>query len=137
MDQIRIGKFIQLLRKDKNLTQAELADKLGVSDRAASRWGNGRGLPDYEYVQDLCNELDTSFNEFMAGERIEDKDTETKLEENLTTAHKDSVKTEKRSFRTKTIFIAIMIIILILISMFIIDAHQMEMIDQSYSLLGD
>ena len=50
MDQIKIGKFIQLLRKDKNLTQAELANKLGVSDRAISKWENGRGLPDYEYI---------------------------------------------------------------------------------------
>ena len=80
-------------RKSKNLTQAELANKLGVSDRAISKWENGRGLPDYEYVQDLCNELDISFNEFIARERIEDKDTEIKFEENLTTAYKKVLKT--------------------------------------------
>ena len=101
MDQIRIGKFIQVLRKGKNLTQAELANKLGVSDRAVSKWENGRGLPDYEYVQDLCKELEISFNEFMAGERIEDKDTETKLEENLTAAYKDSIKGEKTIIQDK------------------------------------
>ena len=57
MNQIKIGKFIQLLRKDKNLTQAELANRIGVSDRAISKWENGRGLPDYEYISDLCDEL--------------------------------------------------------------------------------
>lgn len=126
MNQIKIGKFIQLLRKDKNLTQAELADKLGVSDRAISKWENGRGLPDYEYIQDLCNELDITFNEFIAGERIEDKDTETKLEENLTNAYKESIKTEKRLFKIKTVLITILIIVLALVSMFVIDARQMR-----------
>lgn len=126
MDQIKIGKFIQTIRKEKNLTQAELANKLGVSDRAISKWENGRGLPDYEYIQDLCNELDITFNEFLAGEKIEDKDTETKLEENLTNAYKESIKTEKRLFKIKTIFITITIIILALVSMYMIDAHQMR-----------
>ena len=126
MDQIKIGKFIQLLRKDKNLTQVELANRIGVSDRAVSKWENGRGLPDYEYIQDLCKELDISFNEFMAGEKIEDKDTETKLEENLTNAYKDSIKSEKRLFKIKTILITILIIVLALVSMFVIDAHQMR-----------
>ena len=45
------------VRKDKDLTQAELANRLGVSDRAISKWENGRGLPDYEYIQDLCDDL--------------------------------------------------------------------------------
>ena len=126
MDQIKIGKFIQTLRKDKDLTQAELADKLGVSDRAISKWENGRGLPDYEYIQDLCKELDITYNEFIAGERIEDKDTETKLEENLVTVYKESTKNEKKLFKIKTILVTILIIMLALISMFIIDAHQMR-----------
>ena len=126
MNQIKIGKFIQTLRKDKDLTQTELANKLGVSDRAISKWENGRGLPDYEYIQDLCKELDISFNEFISGERVEEKETETKLEENLTNAYKDSIQSKKRLFKIKTIFITISIIILILVSMFIIDAHQMR-----------
>ena len=126
MDQIKIGKFIQTIRKEKNLTQVELADKLGVSDRAISKWENGRGLPDFEYIQDLCKELDITFNEFIAGERIEDKDTETKLEENLTTAYKDSIKIEKRIFKIKTVLITILIIVLALVSMFVIDARQMR-----------
>ena len=126
MDQIKIGKFIQTLRKDKNLTQVELANKLGISDRAISKWENGRGLPDYEYIQYLCKELDISFNEFISGERIEEKETETKLEENLTNVYKESIQSEKRLFKIKTVLITILIIVLALVSMFIIDAHQMR-----------
>lgn len=126
MDQIKIGKFIQLLRKDKNLTQVELANRIGVSDRAISKWENGRGLPDYEYISDLCDELGITFNEFIAGERIEDKDTKTKLEENLATVYKESTKNEKKLFKIKTILVTILIIVLALISMFVIDAHQMR-----------
>ena len=59
-------------------------------------------------------------------EKIEDKDTKTKLEENLTNAYKDSIKSEKRLFKTKTILVTILIIVLTLVSMFIIDAHQMR-----------
>ena len=126
MNQIKIGKFIQLLRKDKNLTQAELANRIGVSDRAISKWENGRGLPDYEYISDLCDELGITFNEFIAGEKIESKDTEIKLEENLATVYKESTKNEKKLFKIKTILVTILIIMLALISMFIIDAHQMR-----------
>ena len=126
MNQIKIGKFIQLLRKDKNLTQVELANRIGVSDRAISKWENGRGLPDYEYISDLCDELGITFNEFIAGEKIESKDTEIKLEENLATVYKESTKNEKKLFKIKTILVTILIIVLALISMFIIDAHQMR-----------
>ena len=83
-------------------------------------------MPDYEYIQDLCKELDITFNEFIAGERIEDKDTETKLEENLATVYKESTKNERRLFKVKTILVTILIIVLALISMFIIDANQMR-----------
>ena len=62
----------------------------------------------------------------MAGERIESKDNEIKLEENLTSAYKDSIKSEKRIFKIKTVLITILIIVLALVSMFIIDAHQMR-----------
>ena len=106
MNQIKIGKFIQLLRKDKNLTQAELANRIGVSDRAISKWENGRGLPDYEYISDLCDELGITFNEFIAGEKIESKDTEIKLEENLATVYKESTKNEKKLFKIKTILLS-------------------------------
>ena len=63
MDQERIGKFICELRKEKNMTQQELADKLNVTDRAVSHWENGRRLPDYSLLSELCEVLSVSINE--------------------------------------------------------------------------
>lgn len=59
MNQEKIGKFILKLRKEKNMTQKELANKIGVTDRAISKWENGRGLPDLSLMKPLCDELGT------------------------------------------------------------------------------
>ena len=64
MNQEIIGKFIAECRKEKNMTQQELADKLGVTDRAISHWENGRRLPDYSLLKELCDTLSISINEF-------------------------------------------------------------------------
>ena len=69
MNQEKIGKFIQTLRKEKNLTQNELAEKLGVSNRAVSKWENGNSMPDLSLFKPLCEILGTSINELMNGER--------------------------------------------------------------------
>lgn len=62
MDQNKIGKFIAKCRKDKKITQAELAEKLGVSDRSISKWENGRCMPELSLFKPLCKELDISIN---------------------------------------------------------------------------
>lgn len=77
MDQKKIGRFISELRKEQSITQLELANRLGVTDRAISKWENGRGLPDVSLFQPLCKELHVSVNELLQGERNEIKDTET------------------------------------------------------------
>lgn len=69
MDQDKIGKFIAELRKGKNLTQSELAEKLGITDRAVSKWENGRGLPDLSLIKDLCDQLGITVDELLCGER--------------------------------------------------------------------
>lgn len=58
MDQIKVGKFIAECRKDKNLTQAKLAEKLGVTNKSVSKWECGKCLPDSSLYIALCNELD-------------------------------------------------------------------------------
>ncbi len=70
MDQIKIGKFIATLRKEKSLTQEEIAEKLGVNVKSVSRWENGRNLPDPSLMKELCGILDISINELFAGEKI-------------------------------------------------------------------
>ena len=83
MNQIEIGKFISSKRKEKGLTQSLLAEKLGVSDRAVSKWENGISMPDYSIITNLCEILDISINELFSGKTIDKKDSEKVLEENL------------------------------------------------------
>lgn len=71
MNQIKIGKFIAKCRKKNNLTQMLLAEKLNITDRAISKWKNGKGMPDSSIMLDLCNELKISVNELLCGEFIE------------------------------------------------------------------
>ena len=71
MNQIKIGKFIAESRKKNNLTQMQLAEKLNITDRAISKWENGKGMPDSSIMLDLCNELKISVNELLCGELIE------------------------------------------------------------------
>ncbi len=70
MNQIKIGQFIASCRKEQGLTQAALAEKLGITDRAVSKWERGRGLPDPSIMLDLCSALDINVNELLNGERI-------------------------------------------------------------------
>ena len=83
MNQEKIGKFICELRKEKELTQKELADRLNITDRAVSKWENGRGMPDLSLIKPLCDELDISINELLSGEKLNKKEYNLKLEENI------------------------------------------------------
>ena len=70
MDQIKTGKFIADCRKSKKLTQAQLAEKLGITDRAISKWETGRAMPDVSIMLALCDVLGISVNELLCGEKI-------------------------------------------------------------------
>ena len=70
MDQIKIGKFIKELRTQNNLTQMQLAEKLGITDRAISKWENGRAMPDSAIMLDLCKELKITVNDLLSGEVV-------------------------------------------------------------------
>ena len=90
MNQEKIGKFIAEVRKKKNMTQQELADKLCVTDRAVSHWENGRRLPDYSLLKELCDILSISINELFAGEKISNENYKEKADENLMNALENS-----------------------------------------------
>ena len=83
MDQERIGKFIAECRKEKNLTQQELAERLGVSDRTIGNWENGRNMPDLSLFKPLCQELDITLNDLMSGEKVSKTEYQEKFEENI------------------------------------------------------
>lgn len=70
MDQVKIGKFIAECRKQNNLTQMQLAEKLGITDRAVSKWETGKAMPDSSIMLQLCEILKISVNDLLCGERI-------------------------------------------------------------------
>lgn len=83
MDQIKIGKFIAELRKEKNMTQEELASILGISKNAVSKWERGICLMDMSLLKPLSNALDVSINEILAGEHIKSEDFINKSDETI------------------------------------------------------
>ena len=83
MDQEKIGKFIAALRKEQSITQKELAQRLGVSDKTVSKWETGRGLPEISIMQSLCKILGVSINELLTGDRLDENSYREKAEENL------------------------------------------------------
>ena len=83
MDQIKIGKFIAECRKKNNLTQMQLAEKLNITDRAISKWENGKGMPDSSIMLDLCSELKISVNDLLCGEMISMENKNEKQEQLL------------------------------------------------------
>ncbi|MBQ8131458.1 MAG: helix-turn-helix transcriptional regulator [Bacilli bacterium] len=96
MDQLKIGKFISSKRKEANITQSELAEKLGITDRAISKWENGLCLPDAGTMPELCDILGITINDLFSGEVVDMKDNEKRLEENLLELAKMKEETDKR-----------------------------------------
>lgn len=68
MNSLTIGQYIAQKRKEKNLTQAQLAEKLGVSNKTISKWENGKCMPDYSIIESLCKELEITVSELLDGE---------------------------------------------------------------------
>ena len=83
MNQIKIGEFISSQRRKNNLTQAALAEKLGITDRAVSKWERGKGLPDASLMLDLCEILGITVNELLHGEKISMENNNQKNEQLL------------------------------------------------------
>ena len=127
MNQDKIGKFIAELRKEKKMTQCELANKLGITDRAISKWENGRGMPDLSLLMPLCEILGVSINELLSGARLDKNDYMNKLEENIVNTidySDEKIKKTKNIF--KIILSTILVFIAILMVMYSIDVNRMR-----------
>ena len=125
MDQVKIGKFISECRKKQNLTQMQLAEKLNITDRAISKWENGKSMPDSGIMLDLCNELKISVNELLSGEVIKMEDYNVKAEENLLEMKKQKEEADRRMLRLEVV-IGYISSIAFLISIFIASYIEME-----------
>ena len=96
MDYNKIGSFILNERKNKNLTQAKLAEKLFVSEKTISKWENGNGLPDTSILPKLCEILDVTLNELLNGERFNKDEYSAKAEKKLFELQKEKEESDKR-----------------------------------------
>ena len=95
MDQIKIGKFIAECRKKSGLTQMQLAEKLNITDRAVSKWENGKAMPDSSIMLELCSILGITVNELLSGEVIKMEDYDKTAEENLIKLKKEKEESDK------------------------------------------
>ena len=98
MDQKKIGRFIAALRKDNHLTQAQLGERIGVTNKTISRWENGNYLPDIAIMPSLCAELGINVNELLSGERLDNASFRQEADAHLVTA----LQNEKRLRRTRS-----------------------------------
>ena len=128
MSQEKIGKFIAKCRKEKNMTQQELALKLNVTDRAISNWENGRRLPDYSIIEKLCNELDITINELFACEKISNKDYKEKSDKNVVNILKNNELYSKKKQRLHLLdfYVSIILILFLLIYSFYKGIKELE-----------
>ena len=99
MDQEKIGKFIAACRKEKGLTQAALAEKLGITDRAVSKWETGKSLPDASILMELCELIGTNVNELLTGERIPMDEYAKKAEQSLIEMQAKAEKADRNLLR--------------------------------------
>lgn len=101
MDQIKIGKFIASCRKKQGMTQAVLAEKLEISDRAVSKWETGKSMPDSGIMLELCELLKINVNELLSGEHIMTESYDRKAEENLLSMRKEIEEKNRQMLRTE------------------------------------
>ena len=119
MDQIKIGEFIAKCRKKVGLTQMQLAEKLNITDRAISKWENGRSMPDSSIMLDLCQILNISVNELLCGKEIMEMENYNKeMENNLLNAIKAKEEADKRLLSLEVV-IGVLSMVVLFIPIFI------------------
>lgn len=113
MDQEKIGRFIFECRKKKKMTQAELSERIGVTEKSVSNWENGRNMPDLSLFKPLCDIFDITINDLISGEKVDKKDYQERLEENIVNTID---YTNKRIEKDKNILSGVLILLGIFIS---------------------
>lgn len=122
MDLNKTGKFIALIRKEKGLTQRELAEKFNLSDKTISKWERGVGFPDISLILSLCKCLEIDANELMTGERLQDKQYRINAENNLLKLMDKTSPKLKYTISTISAIVTILITLgLILLAGFVIE----------------
>lgn len=124
MDQIKIGKFIAKCRKEKNLTQMQLAESLNITDKAISKWERGISLPDSSIMLELCDILGITVNDLLSGEVITMDNYNKELEKNLLDVLGQKQSADKRLLRLE-VFVGYMTSMLFISLVFVASFVQM------------
>ena len=125
MDQIKIGKFIAVCRKKAGLTQQQLADKFGITDKAVSKWERGIALPDSSIMLELCGTLGITVNDLLSGEVVTMDNYNKNLENNLLEMIKQKEAADKRLLALE-VFIGITATVVLFALIFIAAFVEME-----------
>lgn len=125
MNQVKIGKFIAECRKKNHLTQMQLAEKLNITDRAVSKWENGKAMPDSSIMLDLCNELKISVNDLLSGEVVTMDNYNEKLEKHLLELVKQKEQADKQLLSLE-IVIGVLSSVIFVSLIFVASFVQME-----------
>ena len=125
MDQIKIGRFIAERRKKIGLTQMQLAERLNITDRAVSKWENGRSLPDSSIMLELCDILKISVNDLLCGEVVTMDNYKEKLEQYMLEMVKQKEESDKKLLRLE-ILIGIFSMIILLGFTFLASFVEMQ-----------
>ena len=113
MDQIKIGKFIAKCRKNVNLTQMQLAEKLGITDRAVSKWERGKAMPDSSIMRELCDVLKITVNDLLSGEEVSMENFNKEMEKQLLEMIQQKQEADKRLLKLEIVLGIIAILPLI------------------------
>jgi len=114
MDQIKIGKFIAERRKLNAMTQMQLAEKMGVSDRAVSKWERGKSMPDSSIMLELCAVLGISVNDLLCGEVVTMENYNVKLEQQMLEMVKEKEASDKMLLRLEWVIGILSVLILLI-----------------------
>lgn len=115
MNQIKTGNYIAGLRKEKNMTQRELAERINVSDKTISKWETGKSMPDLDCIGKLCETLGVSVNEIISGESLSADDYSRKAEETIMTLMEENEKNKKGNMAMMIVGIVMLIIAIIML----------------------
>ena len=133
MDQIKIGKFIAKKRKEKKLTQTQLAEQLNITDRAISKWENGKAMPDSSIMLELSNLLGISVNELLEGEKVQQEEYRKVAEENLIKMKQNEENIQKKARILQTIFTTLCLVLsLLTIGIFIVHMGMNYVMPDTY-----
>jgi transcriptional regulator with XRE-family HTH domain/DNA-directed RNA polymerase subunit RPC12/RpoP len=136
MDQIKIGKFIAERRKNNGMTQMQLAEKLNITDRAVSKWENGRALPDTSIMLELCDLLGISVNDLLSGEVIEVDNYNKEMEKNLIELAKEKEMADRRLLTLEIVIGVLCVAVMLGMTMFAAFVQMAEWLRVILILIG-